>query len=64
VDISVISRHLAILRDAGVVKAEKRGKQVFYQLNGEELAAALRAMADAVEACCIPVDNSEEQANV
>ena len=63
VDISVISRHLATLRDAGVVEAEKRGKQVFYQLKGEELAAALRSMADAVEACCTPAENPEEQAN-
>ncbi len=52
VDISVVSRHLATLRDAGVVEAEKRGKQVFYEMKGPELAAALRAMADAVEACC------------
>lgn len=29
---STVSRHLAILKEAGVVSDEKRGKQVFYRL--------------------------------
>ncbi|MEJ2515912.1 MAG: metalloregulator ArsR/SmtB family transcription factor [Gammaproteobacteria bacterium] len=29
---STVSRHLAVLRDAGVVSHEKRGLQVFYRL--------------------------------
>lgn len=29
---STVSRHLAILREAGVVADEKRGQQVFYRL--------------------------------
>jgi ArsR family transcriptional regulator len=52
VDLSVVSRHLAQLRDAGIVKAEKRGRQVFYTLQCAELAKTLRALADALEACC------------
>lgn len=32
VDFSTISRHLTILRQAGVISSEKRGKQVFYTL--------------------------------
>lgn len=32
VDFSTISRHLAILRNAGIVSDEKRGKNVFYRL--------------------------------
>ena len=28
VDLSVVSRHLAILREAGVIQCEKRGKEV------------------------------------
>lgn len=51
-DLSVVSRHLAILRDAGMLTAEKRGKEVFYSVRYPELAATLRAMADAVESCC------------
>jgi len=31
-DISTVSKHLAILRDAGIVQAEKRGAQVYYTL--------------------------------
>lgn len=31
-DISTISKHLSILKEAGIVKDEKRGKQVFYHL--------------------------------
>jgi len=32
VDMSTISRHLALLKDAGIVKDEKRGSQVYYSL--------------------------------
>lgn len=51
-DLSVVSRHLAILRDAGIIEAEKRGRQVFYSVRYGALAGALRAMADAIESCC------------
>ena len=31
-DLSTVSRHLAVLREAGIVRDEKRGNQVFYSL--------------------------------
>ncbi|MEA2013493.1 MAG: metalloregulator ArsR/SmtB family transcription factor [Verrucomicrobiota bacterium] len=31
-DFSTISKHLTILKEAGIVESEKRGKQVFYSL--------------------------------
>lgn len=31
-DMSTVSKHLAVLREAGIVKDEKRGNQVFYSL--------------------------------
>lgn len=31
-DISTVSKHLAILKKAGIVEDDKRGKQVFYRL--------------------------------
>ncbi|MGE4298626.1 MAG: ArsR/SmtB family transcription factor [Desulfovibrionaceae bacterium] len=31
-DISTVSKHLALLKQAGIVVDEKRGKQVFYRL--------------------------------
>lgn len=33
-DTSVISRHLAILREAGVVRGEKQGRHVFFEVDG------------------------------
>ena len=32
VDYSTVSRHLNVLKQAGIVEDEKRGKQVFYRL--------------------------------
>jgi ArsR family transcriptional regulator, arsenate/arsenite/antimonite-responsive transcriptional repressor len=33
-----VSHHLKILRDAGLVSVERRGKEVFYSLNQKSLA--------------------------
>ncbi len=52
VDTSVVSRHLAALRDAGIVEATRRGKAVYHRVRYRALAATLRARADAIEACC------------
>lgn len=52
VDFSVVSRHLAQLRDAGLVQAERRGKEVYYTVCAEVLVAKLRKLADAIESCC------------
>lgn len=52
VDLSVVSRHLALLHDAGVLSAEKRGRTVLYSVRYGELCRALRALANALEACC------------
>jgi DNA-binding transcriptional ArsR family regulator len=52
IDISVVSRHLAVLRDAGILSATKIGREVRYAVRFPELARALRSLADALEACC------------
>jgi ArsR family transcriptional regulator len=52
IDLSVVSRHLAILRDAGLVEAERTGKTVHYRLRREHVAATLRGIADAIDAEC------------
>ena len=31
-DISTVSKHLSVLKDAGIVEDDKRGQQVFYRL--------------------------------
>lgn len=51
VHLSGVSRHLAILKRAGVVEAEKRGREVLYRLRAEELAESLRGVAEALDAC-------------
>jgi ArsR family transcriptional regulator len=51
VDLSVVSRHLALLRDAGIVRAERRGKEVRYTVDYEVLARTFRQIADAIDAC-------------
>jgi ArsR family transcriptional regulator len=51
VDVSVVSRHLAMLRAAGVLHAQRDGKQVNYSLQYTHLAETLRGIADAIEAC-------------
>jgi len=53
VDLSVVSRHLAVLRDAGVVHAEKHGREVRYRIEHAVVARRLRELADAIETCCI-----------
>ena len=52
VDISVVSRHLAILREAGILAARKQGKEVLYSVRSTELVSTLRELADAIEGCC------------
>jgi len=51
-DISVVSRHLATLREAGIVTAEKRGKEVHYRIQGAHVADILHRIADALAECC------------
>jgi len=52
IDLSTVSRHLAVLRQAGLLAAEKRGKHVYYRVLTRRLADVLRGIADALEACC------------
>lgn len=51
VDLSVVSRHLSQLKSAGVLKSEKKGKEVFYSLNTTEIATFLRELASYLEEC-------------
>lgn len=57
-DRSVISRHLGVLRDAGIVLREKRGRSVFFEVDGPavvaQLEAALSRFRAIVPLCCPP----------
>ncbi len=54
IDVSVVSRHLAILRDEGILLAEKQGKEVYYSVRYEFLSSIFRGFANAIESCCPP----------
>lgn len=58
VHLSGASRHLAMLRDVGVLTAERRGREVHYRLDAAALVAALRGLADCIEQCCGQPDES------
>ena len=45
-DMSTVSKHLAVLREAGVVTDEKRGKQVFYRLHCACIKKFLKCVAE------------------
>lgn len=55
-DRSVISRHLRILHEAGLVRASKEGRHVWYALDGPALLQRLEALLAkaraAVASCC------------
>jgi len=56
-DISTVSKHLALLRSAGVITDEKRGLQVFYRLQTPcvlNVFECVRQVQDAVK----PVDKA------
>ncbi|MFO0838737.1 MAG: metalloregulator ArsR/SmtB family transcription factor [Phycisphaerae bacterium] len=52
VDFSVVSRHLSVLQDAGILEGRKQGRSVRYAVRYAALSAALRALADAIDECC------------
>jgi DNA-binding transcriptional ArsR family regulator len=64
VDVSVVSRHLGVLRDAGVVEATRRGKEVLYRVRYQGLSRSLRAVADAIDRCCPPGAPEKEDHDV
>ena len=43
--VSLVSHHLRLLRAGRLVRAERRGKQVFYSLDDEHVRSVLRDMA-------------------
>ncbi len=51
VDVSVVSRHLALLARSGVLEPTRRGRSVLYRVRYAELSRALRALADALDEC-------------
>ena len=50
IDLSVVSRHLGVLKDANLVELTRDGQKRRYQPKRREVVAALRALADVIEA--------------
>ncbi|MEN8163769.1 MAG: metalloregulator ArsR/SmtB family transcription factor [Acidobacteriota bacterium] len=51
IHLSGVSRHLIQLRRAGLVHAEKDGREVRYRLQADDVIALLRGLADSLESC-------------
>ncbi|GBF48507.1 ArsR family transcriptional regulator [Leptospira ryugenii] len=62
-DRSVISRHLGILQEVGILIREKQGKHVFYQLDPsravERFKMIVNHLEEMVAICCPPPDPSK-----
>ena len=52
VDMSVVSRHLAVLREAGIIACTRQGKEVYCRMHATAVTQILRDLAAALEACC------------
>jgi DNA-binding transcriptional ArsR family regulator len=59
-DSSVVSRHLAILYDAGIVRREKEGRHVFFELDGPAMVERMEKIVEqfrrVVALCCEGTD--------
>lgn len=57
-DGSVISRHLAVLHEAGILRREKEGRHVFFELDGpgivDQMDAILERCKNVLPLCCMP----------
>ena len=58
VDLSVVSRHLAVLREARIVQATRRGREVLHEVRYAAMSSVLRRMADAIDDCCPAQSNT------
>ncbi|MBI2566917.1 MAG: winged helix-turn-helix transcriptional regulator [Candidatus Schekmanbacteria bacterium] len=50
-DTSVVSRHLAQMAEAGLLRRRKEGRHVLYAIDGETMLARLEALASLVRQC-------------
>ena len=48
-DISTVSRHLSVLKNAGIIGDDKRGNQVFYSLKVPCILDFMRCVENAIE---------------
>ena len=56
-DRSVISRHLNLMHEAGILNGEKETRHMFYEINGTEFIDKLEKITDQIKKCiaeCCP----------
>lgn len=56
-DRSVISRHLHLMQEAGILKAEKESRHIFYEINAGAFRDKMTRIAEQIRACvdeCCP----------
>ena len=57
-DRSVISRHLQLMQETGILTCEKEGRFVYYSINGQEFLSKLESLVDQIRVCipiCCPI---------
>ncbi len=54
VGMSAVSRHLSVLREAGIVDCERRGKEVYYRVRGDDVVSVLQQLTDYLRERCTP----------
>ena len=47
-----ISHHLKVLKDAGIVRSEKTGQEIYYRVDVNRVVSGLHHIADLIENCC------------
>jgi ArsR family transcriptional regulator len=57
-DMSTVSKHLAVLRDSGLIRDERRGTQVFYTLQATCVPRLLQCVESVVK------DNAQRQLEI
>ena len=58
-DISTVSRHLSVLRNAGILSSEKRGNQVFYKLECPCITSFYGCVESVVNGTPVPLELEE-----
>ena len=56
-DRSVISRHLNLMREVGILKCEKKTRHIFYEVNGQVFVEKLESITNLIRQCmdvCCP----------
>ena len=59
-DISTVSRHLAVLREAGIITSRKQGNQVFYSLQCPCVLNFFQCVETVLQKSCEPAVHSLE----